>query len=298
MSKIISRIKGGLGNQLFCYSAARRLALVNNAEFVIDTVTGFKRDFEYSSKYMLNHFNISARQANSNERLEPFERYRRGLLKWTSNRKPFSERIYLEQKWSDFNEEFNNQFLKLKVAGIIYLDGYWQSETYFKDIEEIIREDLKIIPPTDQENHKIASIIRNCNAVAVHVRWFSSPGSTEEHNVSQDYYKRAIALMEKRLDAPQYFLFSDDPEAAMDKLIMPKNRVFCITNNRGDANSYADLWLMTQCRHFIMANSTFSWWGSWLAKYHNKIIITPKLEVQGLTAWGFDGLIPQGWEII
>ena len=94
MNKIIPRIFGGLGNQLFCYAAARRLALVNDAELVIDDVTGFARDREYRRQYMLDRFRIPVRKATPAERLEPFERYRRGLMKWLSRSKPFMERHY------------------------------------------------------------------------------------------------------------------------------------------------------------------------------------------------------------
>ena len=82
MNKVIARIKGGIGNQLFCYAAARRLALVNNAELVIDDITGFVRDRHYNRKYALDHFHIPCRKATPAERLEPFERYRRGVMKW------------------------------------------------------------------------------------------------------------------------------------------------------------------------------------------------------------------------
>src|SRR6266853_438179 len=96
--RVIARIKGGLGNQLFCYAAARRLALVNNAELVIDDVTGFVRDRQYRRRYALDHFHISVRKATPAERLEPLERYRRGLMKWLSRRKPLEERCYVEQE--------------------------------------------------------------------------------------------------------------------------------------------------------------------------------------------------------
>lgn len=84
MSKLIARIKGGLGNQLFCYAEARRLALVNNAELVIDDVTGFVRDRQYRRQYALARFHIPARKATPAERMEPFERYRRGLAKFVA----------------------------------------------------------------------------------------------------------------------------------------------------------------------------------------------------------------------
>jgi hypothetical protein len=161
--KVITRIKGGLGNQLFCYAAARRLALVNNAELVIDDVTGFARDRGYRRRYILDPFSIPARKATPGERLEPFERYRRGVMKWLSRRKPFEERRYLEQEGRNFDE----RLLAFKVKGTLYLDGLWQSEGYFKDVKQTIREDLQIIPPTDMLNQRMAAEIRSGFACAL-----------------------------------------------------------------------------------------------------------------------------------
>lgn len=291
MNKIITRIKGGLGNQLFCYAAARRLALVNNAELVIDNTTGFVRDRQYCRRYMLDRFNITARKATPAERLEPFERYRRGVMKWWSRRKPFAQRRYLEQEGIGFDE----RLLRIKVTGSLYLDGLWQSEDYFKDVGPAIREDLRIIAPADASNQRLAEEICRGQSVAVHVRWFDAPGSTGIHNVTADYYRRAMAMMEKKIGLPHYFVFSDNPEAAQACLALPEIRATFVTHNRGEENTYADLWLMTQCRHFITANSTFSWWGAWLAYNKDKIIISPGIRLKGITAWGFPGLLSKSW---
>lgn len=290
-NKVITRIFGGLGNQLFCYAAARRLALVNDAELVIDDVTGFARDREYRRQYMLDRFRIPVRKATPAERLEPFERYRRGLMKWLSRSKPFMERHYLEQEGQDFDK----RLLALKVKGTLYLEGYWQSEDYFKDVEQTIREDLQITPPMDRLNQRMAEKIHNSLAVALHVRWFDAPDSTTIHNASADYYQQAINLIEQKLESPHYFLFSDNPEAARAKLTLPQDRVTCVSHNQGDENAYADLWLMNQCQHFITANSTFSWWGAWLGDNPDKIVVTPSFKLRGITSWGFDGLIPADW---
>lgn len=287
--KTITRIKGGLGNQLFCYAAARRLSLANNAELVIDDVTGFLRDQLYRRQYALDHFHIPCRRATPAERLEPYERYRRGLLKFLSSRRPFSERSYLEQK----GLSFDRRLLALKIKETIYLDGLWQSEGYFKDVEPIIREDLRIIPPTDALNQRMAEEIRNSNAVALHVRWYDAPGSAVGDNISADYYQRAIAQIEEKINSPRYFLFSDVPEDARAKLLLPEGRVTFVSHNKGDENAYADLWLMTQCRHFITANSTFSWWGAWLNPNEEKIVITPKQWFVNETIT--QNLIPQSW---
>jgi Glycosyl transferase family 11 len=293
--KIIVRIKGGLGNQLFAYAAARRLAIVNQAELVIDDVTGFSRDLQYQRRYGLDQFSIPIRKATSSERLEPFERYRRGMLKWISGKKPFLERSYLEQEGIDFDR----RLLDVKVSTMLYLDGLWQSENYFKDIEQIIREDLRITPPEDAENLQMAAKIAGCNGVALHVRWFEDPNSAGVHNLSIDYYQKAIALIEQKVDSPHYFLFSDNPAAAAKKINLPERDVTFVSHNLGDKNAYADLWLMSQCQHFITANSTFSWWAAWLGNNSTKVITTPLCSaVTEVTAWNFDGLIPENWHTI
>jgi hypothetical protein len=293
MNKVISRIKGGLGNQLFCYAAARRLALVNNAELVIDDRSGFVRDQLYNRKYALDRFNISARKVTFSESLEPFERYRRGMMKWLSRRQPFAERQYLEQKDNNFDE----RLLSLNMKGTLYLDGLWQSERYFLDVAQTIRDDLRILPPTDAANQRMAEDICNSNAVALHVRWFDAPGSKATQNVSADYYGRAIALIEEKIDLPRYFIFSDDTEAANAKLTLPKGRVTFVSHNKGDENAYADLWLMTQCQHFISSNSTFSWWGAWLGANSDSVVISPddRTEDGALWAWSFMAQLPSGW---
>lgn len=290
-TKLIVRIRGGLGNQLFTYAAARRLSLVNNAELVIDDVTGFIRDLKYRRRYALEHFHIPCRKATPAERLEPLERYRRGAMKWLSHRRPFAERRYVEQEGLDFDE----RLIALRINGVLYLDGLWQSEQYFKDVEQTIREELRIVPPTDEMNQRMAEEICSSNAIALHVRWFDMSGTSGAMNLSTYYYHRAIALIEEKIDSPRYFLFSDSPEAARALLALPENKVTIVSHNRGDENAYADLWLMSQCQHFITAKSTFSWWGAWLGKRNGKIVLTPCSENDGLTAWGFKGLIPGNW---
>jgi len=131
--------------------------------------------------------------------------------------------------------------------------------------------------------------------VAVHVRWFDVPSSAGAGNALEMYYRRAIAFVEERIETPYYFLFSDFPAAAREKLDLPVDRVTCVSHNKGDEGAYADLWLMSRCKHFITANSTFSWWGAWLGGSGPRTVVTPDLHTSGKAAWGFPGLIPLGW---
>lgn len=292
MRKIILRISGGLGNQLFSYATARRLALINNAELVLDNVSGFSYDTVYCRHYQLDHFNISCRIATSAERLEPLSRLRRYFKRKLSNRQPFESRRYIAQEMIDFD----SRLLHIKTSEIIYLEGYWQSENYFKDVEDIIRDDLRIIPPSDSVNQVVFEKINTCNAVSVHIRFFDEPDSVDLNNAPADYYSRAIAVMENIHPDAHYFIFSDQPTFARRRIPLPNNRITMVTHNHGDDAAYADLWLMSQCKHFIIANSTFSWWGAWLSTNYLKTVIAPAFEIrQGKMQWGFRGLIPEKW---
>jgi hypothetical protein len=291
--KVIVRVFGGIGNQLFCYAAARRLAYVNDAELVIDHVSGFTYDKKYRRIYQLDHFHIPARKATPAERFEPFSRFRRFIIKRINRFLPFEKRKYICEETFDFDP----RLLNLQVNGTVYLEGYWQSEKYFKDIEPIIREDLRIKPPLDNLNQEMAKKIRECLAVAIHIRFFDKPGEKSENNLPSSYYKEAIDYMESRFQNPHYFIFSDYPESARELIPLPDSQITLITHNKGEENAYADLWLMSQCKHFIIANSTFSWWGAWLSDNKEKIVIAPKMN-SNAGAWRDKGFFPEEWVLL
>ena len=290
MNKIIVRIKGGLGNQLFCYAAARRLALANNAELVIDDVTGFARDSLYNRQYMLDRFNIKERKATAGERMEPFERFRRALMKFSSRNKSFSKRQYIEQEGLDFDE----RLLNVKVKGTLYLDGLWQSENYFKDVKETIKEDFQIVPPKDEINQRMAESILCCNAVAIHLRFFDKPiNESTLNNLENEYYSRAVKEIKKRLENPRFFVFSDNLEAAKKSIKSLSNDITWVDCNKQKNGVYADFWLMTQCKHFIIANSTFSWWAAWLMEFRN-----PESLIIACDRFPSNDTIPNRWMLI
>lgn len=298
---IIVRLRGGLGNQLFAYSVARSLGLRNNVEVVLDDTSGFSYDHKYQRFFQLDHFKIPCRRALRSECLEPFSRIRRYILRRWNDHIPFSDRSYLCQEGVDFD----TRILDLKPTGTLYLEGYWQSEEYFKDAEQAIRNDLQIIPPSDMPNlSMVEKINESATAVAVHVRFFDEPQTApltkskdaEDNNAPSDYYHRALCEMEKRAPNAHYYVFSDRPEAARARIPLPDERVTLVDHNQGDAMAYADLWLMSQCSHFIIANSTFSWWGAWLSSNSDKVVIAPDFKsAGGVSSWGFTGLIPDKW---
>ncbi|MCP4552905.1 MAG: alpha-1,2-fucosyltransferase [Bacteroidetes bacterium] len=288
--KIIPRIIGGMGNQLFCYAVARRMAVTNNAELVIDDVSGFEYDHAYKRCYQLDHFSIPCRKATYFERLNPLSRVRRYIMRAINLRRPFHERNYIQQE----NMDFDLRILELKPHGNLYLDGCWQSEDYFNDVESVIRTELQIKAPTDIPNNKMKVLINDSVAVAVHVRFFDIPGENSINNTPTCYYARAVEKMENEVTNAHYFVFSDEPNAARNLIPWPDERVTCVSHNRGDINAYADLWLMKQCKHFIIPRSTFSWWGAWLCQNTDKIVIIPSHTPVGAHEWGSMGMIFKG----
>lgn len=292
MKRVVVRLMGGLGNQLFGYAAARRLALKNDAELVLDTVSGFKRDFRYRRTFALQEFNLAGRVATPWERLEPFERLRRGLWRARERRLPFAQRNYLEQEGADFDA----RLLRHQVRRDTYIEGVWTSEDYFKDVQDTIRADLAIRPPTDRLNQEMSTRIAALKApISVHVRFFSLPGyANADQHVAADYYRRAAAYLDERIEDGTFVVFSDRPQEAMAALGLPEQRTLLVDHNT-EHTAHADMWLMQQCQHFITANSTFSWWGAWLGERPGKQVVVPSVQTIPHPNWNIKGLIPDRW---
>jgi len=150
--------------------------------------------------------------------------------------------------------------------------------------------------PTDACNLTITERILGGLPVAVHRRFFDAPQEQGVNNAPGGYYARAVARMESLAPDMHYSIFSDQPARA--RIPLPEDRITLVSHNQDDENAYADLWLMTQCQHFIIANSTFSWWGAWLAGHAGKQVIAPGFEISvsnRVTSWGFNGLLPCSW---
>jgi hypothetical protein len=204
----------------------------------------------------------------------------------------FEKRRYIVQSGDGFDERLLGLHPGKKL---VHLVGYWQSESYFADVADTIRDDLRLPSPNDMRNIEVANRIAESESVAIHVRWFNPVGAADAASVTSTYYRKAVTLMEEQLNSPHYYVFSDDPIRAAATLSLPPDRSTTVAHNALSGNAHADLWLMSRCNHFITANSTFSWWGAWLGSGPESIVLTPDLHRQGVGAWGFPGLIPSRW---
>jgi hypothetical protein len=279
-ARVTVLIAGGLGNQLFQYATARRLALQSDVPLTLDHLSGFPRDF-YKRRYLLDRFAIHADTiAPRSSYLSYRARLRRKLQVQINQRRDFADRTYVRER----DSRFEPRLLDLRVTRPIYLEGYWQYEPYFRDIRETLCEELTLRGEHDAENLAFAARIRSVEAVCLHVRRLHGvPNSqdarpvmdpTWKHYIDPSYFEKAIALMAQRVANPHFFVFADYPDWAREHIRAPHPLEF-VTHNGADRD-YEDFWLMSLCRHFIVANSTFSWWAAWLGQDPRKIVIAPK----------------------
>ncbi len=293
---IIVRLMGGLGNQMFQYAFGRALSIQRNCELELDLTFLEKRDSdqEYTlRKYELNIFNIKADIASKKKVGVIRRAIDHPLLRRFYHRLPgvFSYRILKEQKFS-----FKPVDSSLKCS--YYLEGYWQSEKYFKSVEAEIRKDFEFISQADGMNKELYDRINECESVSIHIRrgdLVSLKSASDFHGTcSDDYYEKGISIIKQRLKNPVFFIFTDDPIwAASHKLFSGYQIVDWNSGEKG----FEDLRLMSNCKHHIIANSSFSWWGAWLNRRTDKIVIAPKNWFRDSSIDTSD-LIPESWRRI
>ncbi len=292
---VIVKLYGGLGNQLFQYALGRKIAAKNSVALKLDVLTGFENDF-YRRKYSLGHFNIQENFASLKEITALTKRpIVERVLSRTLRRPPKTASTYIREKLSF---HFDPDILSLPNG--VYLDGYWQSEKYFLYIQEIIRKEFTVKTSLTGMNLKIAREIIKTNSICVHVRRLHglSGGNVNERAVkklgavSLDYYYNAIKYLSDKYSGSHFFIFGDDLEWVRENLKLPYSMT--VVDHNGPDKAYEDLRLMSQCKHHIIANSSFSWWGAWLAQRRDKIVFAPK-SWHACEKFDTSDLIPDKW---
>ena len=245
---IVIRLIGGLGNQCFQYAVGRHLSEIHHTELKIDI-----SEFEIYKlhAYSLNHYNIIENFASSEDMVE---------LK------------QVREKHLHFDPEI------LHLPNGIYLHGYWGSEKYFASIAEIIRHDLTVKSSLSGKDKEMAEQITSCESVSVHIRRMDFLPNTYTDQMSEccslDYYLCSVEHIALTVIKPHFFIFSDDNAWVRENFKLPYP-VTLVDHNGPDKN-YEDMRLMSLCKHNIIANSTFSWWGAWLNNNPDKIVFAPK----------------------
>ena len=290
---IIARLYGGLGNQMFQYAAARRLQLLRGAELRLDLGWFDTRAARRPSRpYALGHLTLDATPASAADI---------AAVTGVPTRRP-AVRLLLDRLRPRARRRFRRECTPYRyepdftnTPNPVYLDGYWQNERYFEAIADVVRREFRVQSPVSVASTRIADMISAATAVSVHVRrgdYARQAHTRRLHGLCPiEYYTAACSRIESIIADPHYFIFSDEPDWARDNLSFRTPATFVSCNDSD--HQYEDLHLMTLCRHHIVANSSFSWWGAWLAQTPEQVVISPRSWVPSHLR--SDEIVPERW---
>lgn len=291
MKLIVSELTGGLGNQLFQYATGFAAAQRAGATFALDLRHYDIIDPSMPSRpFAMDRFALSAGEMTLFQRLRVDytrlagspRRVVRLLGKLPGYRLP----ILFDRAEGD-----DERLHRLRTGA--YLVGVWQTEKLFKDYRPELLKEFTFKNPVTKPNAEMIAKMRQRTAISVHFRRTDYLGpNTSLRPVPMDYYERALALMNTAYPDAAYFIFTDDPEWVRANAILPERHTI-VTHNTG-VDDGEDMRLMASCDHFIIANSSFSWWGAWLGTHPEKRVIAP-------ATWYVSGhssepeLVPEDW---
>jgi len=300
----IVKVIGGLGNQLFQYAFSRALALKTGDQVFLDISSYSKAQhqihngFELPELFPIKYEIAEERDIHrlSTQPRSPLSKVRR---KYFTKRTHYIDKIF----------RFNPQVFDLK--GDWYLEGWWQDARYFDFCSDLIRKELTFIADPGTENRELAATFEKSRyslvPVSLHVRRGDALQNPDTWVCTEAYYRHAIEAARQairvlgRVARPYFLVFSDDLAWCMANLALEPSEAIYVDWNRG-ANSWRDMWLMSQCRIHIIANSTFSWWGAWLDQHPDKIVYAPehwslaRPRRLAYYRYTFDDIVPQDWQ--
>ena len=295
--KIVLRESGGLGNQLFQYAALRYYANRYHARMRIAVDPAWNAvSFGYPRPCLLSHFSIPApmKERSLSDRIIFTDK---AWLRTASS--PLKRALGIQV----FNEQPEQRYCFLRDLPVeqgikaLYIGGYWQNHLMVEEVADDLRLELTFKEPARGKNLEVLEqIIHSRNPVSLHVRRGDSTVALEGKVVlPMEYYLDAISMIKKRLVDPTFFVFSDDIPFVKENL--PRDIGMVLVQHNDDFTAHEDLRLMSACRHHIIANSTFSWWGAWLNPRPEKMVIAPRHWFLGVDNY-YPNLFPRDWMLV
>lgn len=283
---IVVKIKAGLGNQMFQYAFGRALSFKRNEPLSLD-ISYYKNQPEHDTnrEFILDKFNIKANYAPESI-----------CRKYNTKLRVILRKLYRRIKKIDDYAYYPS----LMKSNASYFEGCWTNQKYFLEYVDIIRKELSLKNPYSDSAKKVSLEISDCVLkneipVSLHIRrgdFVSNPQSAFNGLLGIPYYEKAVnLLMSRYFKNIRVFVFSDDISWAKENLKLPCPMNFVSNPNIPD---YEEIILMSECAHYIIANSTFSWWGAWLNQNPNKIVIASKQWLKDKTAEELD-ILPTEW---
>ena len=273
--KVFVYLSGGLGNQMFQYAFGLSLKKRCGVRVFYDNSFFLSQTFR---KYELCCFGITLKKCQKT---------------LSEKRSELQLKMVKEKQDSVYDESL------YRIENNNYYKGWFQSYKYVEPYRKDILKIFKPVYPLDDANKEMLDKIKSVNAGCLHVRrtdYLKEKELAIRGICSPDYYKRAAEYIKQHVDNPVFFIFSDDIEWCRENIDPDAEHVF-VDINDGEKGCF-DMFLMQNCKHNIIANSSFSWWGAWLNEHPDKIVIAPKIW---MSSWnepeenaGRD-LIPPEW---
>ena len=288
MSKnLIIRISNGLGNQLFMYASAYAMSKELSRILLIDNESSFNSTKNISD-YLLNNFNITSKIASDKKKFKSFYGYckRKFLLKTDLFRK--NKFFYIEKKNIDkitnYNDDFKNKFFDNNM----YVEGYFESEKYFLNYKRSLSNEFKLKNPDIYKNNLYFDNISKSNSVALCIRqnrFIEGINNNNEVNRKKswnytleqiEYINKSVQIIKSKIGNPKFFLWSNDFQNLESNFFNFDYQSINLNNvNDSIDKTILGLYLLTNCKHYVVTGSSFNWWGAWLSANQNKIIIRP-----------------------
>ncbi|AGY81957.1 alpha-1,2-fucosyltransferase [Carnobacterium inhibens] len=267
---LIVKVYGGIGNQMFQYSFYKYLQK-NNDDVFLD-ISDYKVHNHHNGFELIDVFNIEVKQADMSKFKGHVSSKNSIFYRLTS--KLFKRNILGYSEFMDSNgiSIVRNE----KILTDHYFIGFWQDVLYLQSVEEEIKEAFNFKNVAiGKQNLELISLSESVESVSVHIRKGDYANNSDLSDICDlEYYEEAMKIIDSKVSEPLYFIFSDDIEWCKQKFGKRDNLIYVDWNIA--KKSYIDMLLMSKCKHNIIANSTFSWWGAWLNNNSKKIVICPK----------------------
>lgn len=280
VKKMINLILGGgLGNQMFQYAFARTISIETNEKITINTALIDKTNINFDLKDMNILEDISVESD-----IDKFQQFKKNIyfkghkfLKHIYSSKTLYKRNIKKGIYTNFHGSFKFYNIPKFLGEEKTIHGGFQSVKFFEKHQDIIKNELKLKNDPDESNKKMIEQISSCNSVCVHIRRgdYLNPEFKDILGFcTEKYYQNAIEKMNTLVEEPVYYVFSNNEKELnfiKDNYNLKGNIIYVNQKNSGQE----DLRLMYSCKHFIIANSSLSWWGQFLGEYKNKVVIAP-----------------------
>lgn len=265
---IIIRFQGGLGNQMFQYALYKKMQIIHGKEHVRadfacadDKQSGLLTDLFNLNLIQASKKDISKMADNSDDLFHMIRR------KFFGRKKTYVS----ESESAVYREEVLN-------LDNVYMEGYWQTEKYFSDIRDLILQDFNFQEEKmSQYQKELLNELKNKNSVGVHVRrgdYLSETNSKLYGNICDEkYYKMAMNYKVFQMPSVRFFIFSNDTSWTKSKF--RGNNIVHVEYDKNQEIGNYDMFLLSQCKHNIIANSSFSWWAAWLNPNGKKTVVSP-----------------------